>query len=97
MIPKSRYRRNGVVRIVRDTYSSKLGSSNVAKTQWATVRQRVLERDGFACVKCHTPRSELPYLEVHHIKPLSKGGKTVMSNLVCLCESCHAGKHKHLR
>ena len=31
-------------------------------------------------------------LHVDHIIPVSKGGKTVMSNLQTLCEQCNIGK-----
>ncbi len=31
-------------------------------------------------------------LHVDHIKPVSRGGKSVMSNLQTLCEDCNCGK-----
>lgn len=31
-------------------------------------------------------------LHVDHIVPVSRGGKTVMSNLQTLCEDCNCGK-----
>jgi 5-methylcytosine-specific restriction endonuclease McrA len=31
-------------------------------------------------------------LEVDHIKPISKGGKTVLNNLQTLCMDCNRGK-----
>lgn len=34
-----------------------------------------------------------PYLEVHHIKPLSKGGEDTVANAVALCPNCHRKKH----
>lgn len=34
-----------------------------------------------------------PYLEVHHIKPLSEGGKDILTNTVALCPNCHRKRH----
>lgn len=93
-------RRNGmgVSRIVRDSYTS-------FKATWYEVRKRVLQRDGYRCrgtrllngfpVRCsHT--HETHTLEVHHILPLSRGGKTIDANLITLCTHCHDARHAHL-
>jgi 5-methylcytosine-specific restriction endonuclease McrA len=34
-----------------------------------------------------------PYLEVHHIIPLSKGGEDSLENVVSLCPNCHRETH----
>lgn len=34
-----------------------------------------------------------PYLETHHIKPLSKSGKDTIENTVALCPNCHKRLH----
>jgi hypothetical protein len=34
-----------------------------------------------------------PFLEVHHIIPLSLGGPDVLSNVVALCPNCHRKQH----
>ncbi len=34
-----------------------------------------------------------PYLEVHHIEWLSKGGKDIIENTVALCPNCHKKMH----
>jgi 5-methylcytosine-specific restriction protein A len=34
-----------------------------------------------------------PYLEVHHIKPLSHGGDDTVANAIALCPNCHREKH----
>ncbi len=36
---------------------------------------------------------ESPYLEVHHIKPLSEGGPDVVENAAALCPNCHRACH----
>ena len=34
-----------------------------------------------------------PYLEVHHINWLSKGGQDTISNAIALCPNCHSKMH----
>lgn len=34
-----------------------------------------------------------PYLEVHHIKPLSEGGLDTLENVIALCPNCHRNLH----
>lgn len=52
----------------------------------------VLRRDGFRRVKCGRGREDGVKLHVDHIKPVSRGGKSVMNNLQTLCEDCNCGK-----
>lgn len=56
------------------------------------MRYDVLRRDGFRCVKCGRRREDGVKLHVDHIKPVSRGGKSVISNLQTLCEDCNCGK-----
>lgn len=56
------------------------------------LRYQVLRRDGFRCVICGASAADGVQLHVDHIKPVSKGGKTEMSNLRTLCERCNLGK-----
>ena len=57
-----------------------------------TLRYAVLKRDQFRCQICGASAAEGVKLEVDHIRPISKGGKTEMSNLRTLCERCNRGK-----
>jgi 5-methylcytosine-specific restriction endonuclease McrA len=34
-----------------------------------------------------------PYLEVHHVVPLSEGGDDTLENAAALCPSCHRELH----
>ncbi|MCD9544043.1 hypothetical protein GLP24_04155 [Photobacterium carnosum] len=34
-----------------------------------------------------------PYLEVHHIKPLSQGGEDSLENVKAICPNCHREMH----
>lgn len=36
---------------------------------------------------------DLPYLEVHHVTPLSEGGDDALSNVAALCPHCHREMH----
>lgn len=53
------------------------------------MRFAIYERDGWCCRKCgrHTDN-----LEIDHIVPISKGGKTTMDNLQTLCARCNKEK-----
>ena len=57
------------------------------------IRYNVLIRDNFTCVLCGATAKDGAKLQVDHIIPVSKGGKTVMSNLQTLCEKCNKGKN----
>ncbi|MFP4306228.1 MAG: HNH endonuclease [Desulfococcaceae bacterium] len=37
--------------------------------------------------------TEEPFLEVHHVVPLSKGGEDSIDNVVALCPNCHRKRH----
>ena len=52
------------------------------------IRFAVYSRDGNRCRKCGSTRD----LEVDHIFPISKGGKSNFDNLQTLCHVCNAKK-----
>ena len=56
------------------------------------IRYNVLKRDNYSCQICGVTAKDGAKLHVDHIIPVSKGGKTVMSNLQTLCEQCNIGK-----
>lgn len=56
------------------------------------LRYEVMRRDGFRCQLCGATQADGYKLHVDHIIPVSKGGKTEMSNLRTLCERCNLGK-----
>lgn len=100
-IRKVTRRADGVMRIVKDSYSN-------GKVDWWTINKQVLERDDYRCratlrnrdgstKRCTNSRASGARLEVHHVKELSKGGKTIMANLITLCERCHCQRHAHMK
>lgn len=54
------------------------------------LRQEIFERDGYTCVNCGSTEKES--LEIDHIMPISKGGKTEPGNLQTLCRDCNIRK-----
>lgn len=56
-----------------------------------SLRMRVLKRDKYRCQICGKT-SRVIQLEVDHIKPLSKDGKTTIDNLRTLCIECNNGR-----
>ena len=51
----------------------------------------VFKRDAFTCQYCGKSAPDV-VLEVDHIEPVSKGGKTTLLNLVTSCFKCNRGK-----
>lgn len=62
------------------------------------LRLEVLKRDQFRCVFCgRTPATEAGVvLHIDHKVAFSKGGKTTIKNLQCLCANCNLGKGKEI-
>lgn len=58
------------------------------------LRFLVLQRDGFRCRGCGaTPATTAGVrLQVDHVVPWSRGGKTTIENLQTLCATCNSGK-----
>lgn len=54
-------------------------------------RYSILKRDGFTCVLCGN-RPPNTILEVDHIVPICKGGRSNEENLRTLCYECNKGK-----
>lgn len=81
----------------RRFYSRKVWDS-IERVERAKVsnelRQEIFERDGYTCVNCGSTEKEL--LEIDHIKPISKGGKTEPANLQTLCHDCNIRKGNNI-
>lgn len=58
----------------------------------AKLRYQVLREDGFKCQICGRGVADGETLQVDHIIPVSKGGRTVRENLRTLCHTCNQGK-----
>lgn len=63
-----------------------------------SVRREVLRRDQYQCTHCNWSHdlwnpSDARHLELHHVKPHSKGGENIKENLTTLCTICHDKVH----
>lgn len=68
-------------------------SSRVERSKMSeSMRYDVLKRDNFRCQICGASSKDGANLQVDHIIPVSKGGKTEMKNLQTLCSRCNIGK-----
>lgn len=56
------------------------------------LRTEVMIRDNYTCKKCGKYMSDCVGLQIDHIIPVSKGGKSVLSNLQVLCSKCNGSK-----
>lgn len=58
------------------------------------IRRDVILRANERCQLCGNDapfidKDDFPYLEIHHIVPVSEGGGTTISNLIALCPNCN--------
>lgn len=60
--------------------------------RWRKMREQVLERDGYLCVKCRDDGRLTQATDVDHIKPVHLGRDDSLSNLQSLCKTCHKAK-----
>jgi len=60
------------------------------------LREFVTARANGLCEYCQTNGSIVAYMEIDHIKPVSKGGKTEQDNLCLSCISCNRAKRDKL-
>jgi len=79
-------------RLCRYLASSIQTDEGVEEPMSSRLRYRVIERDGFRCVMCGATAAVGAVLQVDHILPVSRGGKTTIGNLQTLCDRCNRGK-----
>src|SRR5215467_12037737 len=72
-----------------------LRSSSAVSADWTNIREAILRRDNCKCMECGTPCRSAE-ADVHHLLPRSAGGADEPSNLVTLCDGCHAAHHPKL-
>lgn len=62
-----------------------------------SLREQIMKRDNYTCQLCGKYMPDEVGLHIDHIIPVSKGGKTVASNLQVLCSKCNGSKSNKLR
>lgn len=63
--------------------------------EWQEVRQAILIRDHYLCVKCGAPAEEVHH--IRHLSPENIGDLAVAldaKNLQSLCRECHFAEHR---
>lgn len=70
------------------TYHSK----NQRKLATRELREKIMIRDNYTCQLCGKYMPDEVGLQIDHIIPIAKGGKTVASNLRVLCSKCNGSK-----
>jgi len=60
-------------------------------TEARLTRQNVFERDNFTCQYCGR-RFDRRFLNIDHVIPRDRGGRTTWSNVVCSCRECNRRK-----
>lgn len=58
----------------------------------SSLREQVMRRDNYTCQICGKYMPDTVGLQIDHIIPVSKGGKTELDNLRCLCSLCNGRK-----
>lgn len=79
---------------VTTTNKSKNITQKTIREPSLRLRFQVLKRDNFSCVQCGASPAKDQSVELHvdHIKPWSRGGETIYTNLQTLCLKCNIGK-----
>lgn len=67
-------------------------SKNQRRLMTKELREQIMERDNYTCQICGKYMPDRVGLHIDHIVPVSKGGKTVPSNLQVLCSVCNGHK-----
>lgn len=60
------------------------------------LRDKIKVRDNYTCQICGRYMPDGVGLHIDHIIPISKGGKSIESNLQVLCDKCNHSKSNHL-
>lgn len=62
-------------------------SEKLKDPRWQKLRLQVMERDGFACQLCFSTEKTL---HIHHLTYRRNPWQSELSELITLCEDCHA-------
>lgn len=79
-----------------ETTLRKYNSKEQRKLLTPKLREQIMERDNYTCQICGKYMPDGVGLQIDHIIPIAKGGKTVPSNLQVLCSKCNERKHDKL-
>lgn len=58
---------------------------NKERSKIKKLKPQIIEKYNGKCFTCYTKKN----LHIHHIVPMSKGGKSELDNLMLVCNKCH--------
>lgn len=67
-------------------------SKNQRKRMTPKLKEEIMNRDNYTCQICGKYMPDTVGLHIDHIIPISRGGKSVPSNLQVLCSKCNGKK-----
>lgn len=67
-------------------------NKNQRKQMTKKLRLKIMERDNYTCQNCGKYMPDRVGLQIDHIVPVARGGKSVESNLQVLCSRCNGSK-----
>ena len=67
-------------------------NNNQRKLCTRELRESIMKRDNYTCQMCGKYMPDEVGLQVDHIIPIAKGGKSVPDNLQVLCSKCNQKK-----
>ncbi|MCC8050884.1 MAG: HNH endonuclease [Clostridiales bacterium] len=79
-----------------ETTTSRYRVKNQRRLMTQEMRERIKIRDNYTCQMCGKYMPDEVGLQIDHIVPVSKGGKTLESNLQVLCSVCNGRKSNKL-
>lgn len=90
--------KNEIINYIDNENSLKNSIKKQRNLMTKKLREEILERDNYTCCICGLSQHDEPHLllEVDHIIPVSKGGKTIKDNLQTLCWKCNRTKSNKL-
>jgi len=75
-----------------ETTQRKYFSKNQRKLMTKELKEQIKKRDNYTCRICGKYMPDGVGLHIDHIVPISKGGKSIASNLQVLCSVCNGRK-----
>lgn len=87
-----RKRYDGLEEIGHECTLGEYNTKNQRRLMTKNLREEIMKRDNYTCQICGKYMPDEVGLHIDHIIPVSKGGKTVKSNLQVLCSKCNGSK-----
>lgn len=87
---------NALEKIGCECTLSEYHSKDQRKRVTKPLREEIMLRDNYTCQNCGKYMPDGVGLQIDHIIPIAKGGKSIQSNLQVLCSKCNGKKSSKL-